>query len=405
MLHYFFEHIGTDFRGAGLFNYLTFRSGMAFITALLFSLLVGKKIILRLKKKQIGETVRDLNLKGQKEKEGTPTMGGIIIILATLIPVLLFTDLSNIYIQLLLITLIWMGFIGFSDDYIKVIKKNKDGLAGKFKILGQITLGVVVGIVMFSNQDITIRTENFDRIVKTQKQLGDNFNPPEKSLKTSIPSVKNNEFDYASILKVISPSLEKFSWLLFVLIVIFIITAVSNAANLTDGIDGLAAGTSAIIIIALAILAWVSGNIIVADYLNIMYIPGIGEVSVFISAFAGALIGFLWFNAFPAQVFMGDTGSLTIGAIIAVVAIIIRKELLLPILAGIFVLENASVLIQRYWFKYTRLKYGEGRRVFKMAPVHHHFQKIGWHENKIVIRFWIIGVILAALSIISLKIR
>jgi len=405
MLYYFFTHIWDQFPGAGLFNYLSFRSGMAFVTALLFSLLVGKKIINYLRQMQIGETVRDLGLEGQKSKEGTPTMGGIIIILATLIPVLLFTDLTNIYIQMLLITLLWMGFIGFSDDYIKVIRKNKEGLAGKFKILGQVSLGLVIGIVMIVSQDVTIRTKDFTKQATEKTSLGENFKPAEKSFKTTIPLIKNNEFDYASVLRVISPSLEKFAWIFFILVVIFIITAVSNAANLTDGIDGLAAGTSAIIILALALLAWVSGNILVADYLNIMYIPQIGEVSVFISAFAGALIGFLWFNAYPAQVFMGDTGSLTIGAIIAVVALFIRKELLIPILAGIFVIENASVIIQRFWFKYTKRRYGEGRRVFLMAPIHHHFQKLGWHENKIVIRFWIVGIILAAVSIISLKVR
>ena len=405
MLYYFFKYLWNSFPGAGLFDYLSFRSGMAFVTALLFSLLVGKKIIARLRKMQIGETVRDLGLEGQKIKEGTPTMGGIIIILATLIPVLLFNNLGNIYIQLLLITLLWMGFIGFTDDYIKVIKKNKEGLAGKFKILGQVSLGIVIGAVMVFNQNITIKTENFNQTTEVQKKLGENFNQPEKSLKTTIPLIKNNEFDYANIVKVFSPSLTKYAWILFIFVVIFIITAVSNAANLTDGIDGLAAGTSAIIVLALVLLAWISGNIMISDYLNIMYIPGIGEVSVFISAFAGALVGFLWFNTFPAQVFMGDTGSLTIGAIIAVVALFIRKELLLPILAGIFVIENASVIIQRYWFKYTKRKYGTGRRVFKMAPIHHHFQKTGWHENKIVVRFWIIGIILAAISIISLKIR
>ena len=406
MLYYIFKYILNDFPGAGLFDYLSFRSGMAFVTALLFSLLVGKKIINRLRKMQIGETVRDLGLEGQKNKEGTPTMGGIIIILSTLIPVLLFNDLRNIYIQLLLTTLLWMGFIGFADDYIKVIKKNKEGLAGKFKILGQIVLGIVVATVMLVNQDITIRTENYYQTETVQNKLGENFNPPEKSLKTTIPFMKKNkELDYAAILKSISPGLEKYAWLFFALFVIFIITAVSNAANLTDGLDGLAAGTSAIIVSALVVFAWVSGNIMIADYLNIMYIPGIGEVSVFISAFAGALVGFLWFNTYPAQVFMGDTGSLTIGAIIAVVAFFVRKEWLLPLLAGIFVIEDASVLIQRYWFKYTKRKYGEGRRVFRMAPIHHHFQMKNWHESKIVVRFWIIGIILAAISIISLKVR
>jgi len=405
MLTYFFQHIWPDFPGAGLFNYLSFRSGIAFVTALLFSLLVGKRIIARLHKMQIGETVRDLGLSGQKAKEGTPTMGGIIIIFATLIPVLLFNNLSNIYVQLLLITLLWMGFIGFTDDYIKVIKKNKEGLAGKFKILGQVSLGIVIGSIMLTSQDITIRTENFKAQTQIHQKLGENFNPEEKSLKTTIPLLKNNELNYESILGSLHKGWEKYTWILFILIVIFIITAISNAANLTDGIDGLAAGTSAIIIIALAVLAWVSGNILVADYLNIMYIPGIGEVSVFISAFAGALIGFLWYNAYPAQIFMGDTGSLTIGAIIAVVALFIRKELLLPVLAGIFVIENLSVIMQRFWFKYTKKRTGTGRRIFLMAPIHHHFQKLGWHENKIVIRFWIIGIILAAISIISLKVR
>lgn len=404
MLYYFFAHILENVPGAGLFNYLSFRSVMSFLTALIFSLVAGKKIIGYLRRLQIGETVRDLGLEGQKTKEGTPTMGGIIIILATLIPVLLFNDLSNVYIQVLLFTLLWMGFIGFGDDYIKVVKKNKEGLAGKFKILGQVVLGIVVATVMLSNDNITIRTKKTHPNL-TQTSVSQRFNAPEKSLKTTIPMVKNNEFDYENVLRVISPSWEKFAWIFFILAVIFIITAVSNAANLTDGIDGLAAGTSAIIVLALAVLAWVSGNIIVSDYLNIMFIPKIGEVSVFISAFTGALVGFLWFNAFPAQVFMGDTGSLTIGAIIAVVAIFIRKELLIPVLAGIFVIENASVLIQRFWFKYTKKRTGVGKRVFLMSPIHHHFQKLGWHENKIVVRFWIVGIILAAISIISLKIR
>ena len=404
MLYYFFTHILNDIPGAGLFNYLSFRSVVSFLTALLFSLLVGKKIIGRLRRMQIGETVRDLGLDGQKSKEGTPTMGGIIIILATLIPILLFNDLTNVYILILLFTLLWMGAVGFLDDYIKVIKKNKEGLAGKFKIVAQVLLGIVVGAVMYWNSDVTIRTKNYETEISSNV-ASDHFNDAEKSLKTTIPMMKNNEFNYESVLRSISPSLDQFTWLFFIFVVIFIITAVSNAANLTDGIDGLAAGTSSIIVVALAILAWVSGNIVVSNYLNIMFIPSVGEVSVFISAFAGALIGFLWFNAFPAQVFMGDTGSLTIGALIAVVAIIIRKELLIPVLAGIFVMENASVIIQRFWFKYTKKRYGAGRRVFLMSPIHHHFQKLGWHENKIVVRFWIIGIFLAALSIISLKIR
>ncbi len=400
MLYYIFENWLNEVPGAGLFNYLSFRAGMAFITSMLFSIWAGKIIINKLKKKQIGETVRDLNLQGQKEKEGTPTMGGIIIILATLIPVLLFADLTNVYIQLLLITLLWMGFIGFMDDYIKVFLKNKEGLKGVFKIIGQVALGLVVGLVMLLSPDITIKTENHSPEAQELK-LGERFNPAEKSLKTTMPFMKNNEIDYGQFF----PGSTTLTWIFFIAFVIFIITAISNAANLTDGIDGLAAGTSAIIVIALGILAWISGNILISDYLNIMYIPKIGEVFVFISAFGGALVGFLWYNAYPAQVFMGDTGSLTIGALIAVVAIFIRKEWLLPLLAGIFVVENASVIIQKSWFKYTRKKYGEGRRVFLMAPYHHHFQKKGWHENKIVIRFWMVGIILAVLSIISLKIR
>lgn len=400
MLYYIFEHWLNDIPGAGLFNYLSFRAGLAFVTSMLFSIWAGKRIINRLKMKQIGETVRDLNLEGQKEKEGTPTMGGIIIILATLIPVLLFTDLTNVYIQLLLITLLWMGFIGFMDDYIKVFLKNKEGLKGVFKVIGQVALGLVVGLVMLLSPDITIKTEDHSPQAQEMK-LGERFNPAEKSLKTTMPFMKNNEIDYGQFF----PQSNLFTWIFFIVFVIFIITAISNAANLTDGIDGLAAGTSAIIVIALGILAWISGNILISDYLNIMYIPKIGEVFVFISAFGGALVGFLWYNAYPAQVFMGDTGSLTIGALIAVVAIFIRKEWLLPLLAGIFVVENASVIIQKTWFKYTRKKYGVGRRVFLMAPYHHHFQKKGWHENKIVIRFWMIGIILAVLSIISLKVR
>ncbi len=400
MLYYIFEHFLKDIPGSGLFNYLSFRSGMAFITALLFSITIGKKIILKLKGLQIGESVRDLQLAGQKEKEGTPTMGGIIIILGTLIPVLFFADLSNVYVQLLILTVIWMGLIGFIDDYIKVFLKNKEGLKGKFKIIGQVGLGLVVGLVMLLSPQITIKTEDHSPQAQELK-LGERFNPAEKSLKTTMPFFKNNEIDYGKFF----PNSPAITWTLFIIFVILVITAVSNAANLTDGIDGLAAGTSAIIVIALAILAWISGNILIADYLNIMYIPKIGEVSVFISAFGGALVGFLWYNAFPAQVFMGDTGSLTIGAVIAVVAIFIRKEWLLPVLAGIFVMENLSVIIQKFWFKYTRKRYGTGRRVFLMAPYHHHFQKKGWHENKIVVRFWIVGIILAAISIISLKIR
>ncbi len=400
MLYYIFENWLNDVPGAGLFNYLSFRSGMAFVTALLFSIIAGKTIILKLRSLQIGETVRDLNLAGQKQKEGTPTMGGLIIISATLIPVLLFTNLTNVYVILLLFTVIWTGTIGFADDYIKVFKKNKEGLEGKFKIFGQVSLGLIIGLFMLTSPQITIKTENHSPIAQ-QRPLGERFNPTEKSLKTTMPFMKNNEIDYGKVF----PNSVLLTGILFVFFVILVVTAVSNAANLTDGLDGLATGTSAIIVLALGILAWISGNILISDYLNLMYIPKIGEVSVFISAFAGALVGFLWYNAYPAQVFMGDTGSLTIGAVIAVVAIFIRKEWLIPILAGIFVMENLSVILQRFWFKYTKMRFGKGKRVFLMAPYHHHFQKKGWHENKIVVRFWLVGIILAVISIISLKIR
>ncbi len=410
MLYQLFEYIHThyDIPGSGLLRYLSFRSALAFITAFLISLLYGKKLIRKLRQNQIGEKVRDLGLAGQKQKEGTPTMGGILIILSTLVPVLLFNDLSNIYIQLLILTVLWIGAIGFIDDYIKVIKKDKGGLRGKFKVLGQVVLGIMIGLAILLHPDIKIRTKIYPGKTIQTAQSGVkriHFNQPEKSLKTTLPLIKHNEFDYQWLLP---RSLRKYKWLLgliFVLIVTFIITAVSNGVNLTDGIDGLAAGTSAASVAALALLAWISGNMIFTDYLNIMYIPGVGEISVFLSAFLGGLLGFLWFNAFPADVFMGDTGSLTIGAVIAVISVFIRKELLLPVLGGIFLAETLSVIIQTRYFKYTRKRYGEGRRVFKMAPLHHHYQKLGLHENKIVVRFWIVALLLATVSIALLKVK
>ncbi len=395
-----FIHENFDFPGAGLFQYISFRAGLSIIFSLLISTIFGKKIINYLRKKQIGETVRELGLRGQTQKKGTPTMGGIIIIISVIVPTLLFTDLTNIYILLLLLTTLWMGGIGILDDYIKIFKKDKNGLAGKFKIIGQIVLGTIVGLSLYAHPDVTIK-ENLDiEDVNYIEEI-----TPKKMYVTTVPFFKNNELDYSSILKSINPSLESYTWVIFTLVVIFIITAVTNGANLTDGIDGLAAGSSAIIGVALMIFAWVSGNIIYSDYLNIMYIPLSGEIVIFTAAFIGALIGFLWYNTFPAQVFMGDTGSLMIGGIIAVISIAIRKELLIPLLCGIFLIENLSVILQIFYFKYTKRKYGIGKRIFKMAPLHHHFQKLDFHENKIVIRFWIIGIILAVLSIITLKIR
>lgn len=395
MLYYLFDYLQNSFDlpGARLFNYLSFRASLALIFSLLTSLLFGKKIINYLSVKQIGESVRDLGLEGQKAKTGTPTMGGIIIILATLLPVLLFTRLDNIYIILLLITTLWMGIIGFIDDYIKIFKSSKEGLQGRFKVIGQIGLGIIVGAVIYFHDDVQIREfEGEESFI-------------EKSTKTTIPFVKNNELDYSKALTWINPEWVDFAWLIFIPIVIFIITAVSNGANLTDGIDGLAAGNSAIIVLTLGIFAWVSGNVIFSDYLNVMNIPLAGEMTVFIAAFTGALIGFLWYNTYPAQIFMGDTGSLTIGGIIAVIAIATRKELLIPILCGIFFIENLSVVLQVGWFKYTRRKLGVGKRLFLMSPLHHHFQKKGYHESKIVARFWIIGILLAVITIVTLKIR
>ena len=413
MLYYLFEYLEKQFQipGASLFGFITFRAAVAIILSLLISTIYGKRIIKFLQRKQVGETVRDLGLEGQAEKAGTPTMGGLIIILATLIPVILLAKLENIYIILLLITTVWMGIIGFIDDYIKKFKQNKEGLKGRFKVLGQVGLGIIVGTTLYFSDDVTIKEKL--PIAQQQELLAENpniapaklFEEEAKSTKTTIPFVKGNEFDYSSLITWISPDLQKHSWIIFILVAIFIITAVSNGANLTDGIDGLAAGTSAIIVLTLGIFAWVSGNIIFSDYLNIMYIPRVEEITIYIAAFVGALIGFLWYNTYPAQVFMGDTGSLTIGGIIAVIAIAVRKEWLIPVLCGIFLAENLSVVMQVSYFKYTRKKYGEGRRIFKMSPLHHHFQKSGYHESKIVTRFWIVGILLAIISIVTLKIR
>ena len=410
MLYYLFDYLEKTYHipGAGLFQFLTFRAGLAIGFSLLIAAIFGKKIINYLRKKQVGETIRDLGLEGQIEKGGTPTMGGIIIIMATIIPTLLFAKLENIYVILLLVTTIWMGVIGFIDDYIKIFKKNKEGLSGKFKVIGQVGLGLIVGATMYFHEDITIKRhkEVSKNLIETtvNRQIAE-FYPEEKTLLTTIPFVKKNEFNYESLISWIGEDARDYVWLIFIPIVIFIITAVSNGANLTDGIDGLAAGTSAIIGVTLALFAWVSGNVIFSDYLNIMYIPNTGELTIFIMSFVGALIGFLWYNAYPAQVFMGDTGSLTIGGIIAVIAIAIRKEWLIPILCGIFLVENLSVVMQVGWFKYTKKKFGEGRRIFKMSPLHHHYQKSGFHESKIVTRFWIVGLFLAIITIATLKIR
>ncbi len=408
MLYYLFEYLESQFSfpGASVFQFITFRAALAFIFSLLFSTIFGKRIINYLRKQQVGETVRDLGLEGQAQKSGTPTMGGIIIILATLIPVVLLAKLDNIYVIILIITTIWMGFIGFVDDYIKIFKKDKGGLSGKFKVLGQVGLGLIVGSMLYFHPEVTIK----EQLPVEQQIVQENgrkqvFGDAHKSTKTTIPFLKDNELDYSKALSFLGDGYETYAWIIFIFVVVFIVTGVSNGANLTDGIDGLAAGSSAIIVITLAVFAWVSGNIIFADYLDVMYIPNSGEMTVFILAFAGSLIGFLWYNTFPAQVFMGDTGSLTIGGIIAVIAISIRKELLLIFLAGIFVVENMSVILQVGYFKYTRKKFGEGRRIFKMSPLHHHYQKSGYHESKIVTRFWIVGILLAVFTIATLKLR
>lgn len=406
MLYYLFEYLEKQYQvpGASLFQFSTFRAGMAILFSLIIATSYGKRIILILQKMQVGETIRDLGLEGQKQKAGTPTMGGIIIILATLIPVLLFAKLDNIYIILLIFTTVWMGIIGFVDDYIKVFKKNKDGLKGRFKVLGQIVLGLIVGAVLYFHPEVTMRDHN--RTTITEQFTVEEVRGEEvKSTMTTVPFFKNNEFDYTSFVGWLNEDAKKYTWLIFIPIIILIVTAVSNGANLTDGIDGLAAGTSAIIGFTLGVFALVSGNVIFSNYLDIMYIPGSGELLVFITAFVGALVGFLWYNAFPAQVFMGDTGSLTIGGVIAVIAIIVRKELLIPLLCGIFFAESISVMLQVGYFKYTKKRLGEGKRIFLMSPLHHHYQKKGYHESKIVTRFWIVGIMLAIATIVTLKVR
>lgn len=409
MLYYLFEYLNKtlDVSGTGVFQYISFRSALAFLLSLLLSTIFGKKIINFLRNQQVGETVRELGLAGQNEKAGTPTMGGLIIIFATLLPVFLFAKLHNIYIVLLIVTTLWMGTIGFVDDYIKIFKKDKQGLKGIFKVFGQVGLGLIVGTVLYFNPSVTVRTDTgrTDIFKTTTENVISPAPVEEKSTATTIPFFKNNEFDYAEVLAWTGEGYEKWAWLVFIPVVIFIITAVSNGANLTDGIDGLAAGTSAVSVLALGIFTFLSGNIIFSNYLNIMYIPNSGEMTVFISAFVGALIGFLWYNSYPASVFMGDTGSLTIGGIIAVLAIAVRKELLIPLLCGIFLVENFSVVLQVSYFKYTKKRFGEGRRIFLMSPLHHHYQKKGYHESKIVTRFWIVAIMLAILSIVTLKLR
>jgi len=406
MLYYLFEYLEKQYQvpGASLFQFTTFRAAMAILFSLIIATVYGKRIILFLRKKQIGETVRDLGLEGQKQKAGTPTMGGLIIILSTLIPVLLFTKLENIYIVLLIGATVWMGIIGFIDDYIKVFRKNKEGLKGRFKILGQVVLGLLVGAILYFHPEVTMR-EHSKTMITEQFTVEEVRGQEIKSTMTTVPFFKNNEFDYSDLIGWAGDGAKEYAWLIFIPIIILIVAGVSNGANLTDGIDGLAAGSSAIIVFTLGVFALVSGNIFFSEYLDVMYIPGSGELLVFVSAFVGALVGFLWYNTFPAQVFMGDTGSLTIGGIIAVLAIILRKELLIPVLCGIFFAESLSVMLQVGYFKYTKKKLGEGKRIFLMSPVHHHFQKKGYHESKIVTRFWIVGIFLAIMTIVTLKIR
>jgi phospho-N-acetylmuramoyl-pentapeptide-transferase len=419
MLYHLFEYLDREFDlpGAGLFRFISFRAGVAIMVSLLISLLLGSRIIRSLKRLQIGETVRDLGLEGQMQKQGTPTMGGLIILLAILVPCLLLARLDNVYIILMVLTTVWMGVIGFIDDYIKVFKKNKQGLKAKFKLFGQIVLGVIVGLTMLFHQDVVIRltpevaAKNGYQVMN-HVQIHDESVPGEwkdmvycKSSLTNVPFFKGNQLDYQDFVGFVGDNAQNWLWIVFIPLTILIVTAVSNGSNLTDGLDGLATGVAAIIALALAILAYVSGNTIIADYLNIFYIPYSGELVIFCCCFLGACIGFLWYNSYPAKVFMGDTGSLTLGAIIAVLAIALRKELLLPVLCGIFLIEILSVMIQVYYFKYTKRKYGEGRRIFKMSPLHHHFQKLGMHEAKIVTRFWIVGVMLAVITLITLKVR
>ena len=407
MLYHLFEFLQDEYNlaGASIFKYISFRASASVLLSLLFSIVFGKRIIRIISNKQIKENVRKLGLKDEETKEGTPTMGGIIIILSILFSTLLLCNLTNIYVQIMLLTTVWLGVIGFIDDYIKVFKKNKAGLSGKFKIFGQITLALIVGLVIVFNDDITIKEKQRVKIDDQDKTIVVFSESPKKSSKTTIPFFKNNEFDYKSLTRCIGNDFENYAWVLFVLIVVFIVTAVSNGANMTDGLDGLATGVSSIIGITLAVFGYVSGNIIAADYLNIMYIPNSGEIVIFLSAFVASCVGFLWHNSYPADIFMGDTGSLTIGGIIAVSAILIRKELLIPIFCGVFLIQNLSVIIQVAYFKYTKKKTGVGRRVFLMSPIHHHFQKKGVHENKIVLRFWIIALLFAVISILTLKIR
>ena len=404
MLYYLFDylHSAYDFPGSGLFQYISFRAAMAVITSLLVSLVFGGKIIRLIQRKQIGEQIRTLGLSGEEAKKGTPTMGGLIILSAILIPTLLFAKLDNIYTQIMLISTLWLGAIGFIDDYIKVFKKDKAGLAGKFKILGQVGISLIVGLVMVFHADIVVKDEVS---LSSETELVKTDNLAQKSYKTTTPFFKNNEFDYQYLTSWMGDAAKDYAWILFILIVVVIITAVSNGANMTDGLDGLATGTSAIIGVTLALFAYVSGNIFAADYLNIMYIPDTGELVIYMSAFVGACVGFMWYNSYPAQVFMGDTGSLALGGIIAVVAILIRKELLIPVLCGVFLVENLSVIMQVGYFKYTKNKFGEGKRIFKMAPLHHHYQKLGMHESKIVTRFWIVGIMLAVITVATLKLR
>lgn len=407
MLYYLFTYLKQEFNvaGAGVFQYISFRAGMATLLSLLIAMIFGGRLIKILQRKQVGESIRDLGLAGQLDKKGTPTMGGLIILMAILIPTILFARLDNIYIIIMLISTIWLGIIGFMDDYIKVFRKNKEGLAGRFKIVGQIGIGIIVGYILFTSDDVVVRqyvtdgTGALSAVDATPSYLD------VKSMISTIPFFKNNELDYCTIFSFAEPLLGQWACYLYIPFVIIIITAVSNGANLTDGLDGLAAGTSAIIGITLAIFAWVSGNSILADYLNIMFIPNSGELVIFCTTFVGACIGFLWYNSYPAQVFMGDTGSLSIGGIIAVLALVLRKELLIPVLCGIFLVENLSVMVQVSYFKYTKKKYGEGRRILKMSPLHHHYQKVGYHESKIVSRFWIVGIMLAILSLATLKLR
>ena len=413
MLYYLYEYftsIGIHVPGLGMFRFISFRAGMAVLLSLIIALVYGKKIINYLRKKQMGEQVRDLGLEGQKQKEGTPTMGGLIIILATLSPVLLFTRILNIYIILLIISVVWMGAIGFIDDYLKKIKKNKDGLSGKFKVIGQVGLGLIVGVLMYFHPDVTVKRKYADAKEINRNNIEKNFMPTEKATVSTVPFVKNNEFDYSGILFWMSPEeAHEWSWIVFIPIVIFIVTAVSNGANIADGIDGLAAGTSVVILLTLAFFAYISGNIIFADYLNIMFLPNMGETTIFALALVGAVIGFFWYNTYPAQVFMGDTGSLMLGGVIAVLAIILRKELMIPVLCGIFLIENISVMLQVGVFKYRKRKYGleyaQNNRLFKMSPLHHHYQKEGYHESKIVNRMIIIGVLFAIICLITLKVR